>query len=66
MSLAEIKQAIRHLSADEWMEVQACLWECAGVPVEQSVTVDTKKSGKFVRWEDVRDEVIKRENQPED
>jgi len=69
MSIAEIKQAIRHLSAEEWMEVQACLWERAGVPTihtaaaDQAATADGKK---FVNWEDVRGDLLLREDSPSD
>lgn len=70
MSLSEIKQAIRELTPEEWMEVQACLWEAAGVPVQHSPTLDEKmakmNAGRFVRWEDVRDDVLKRESLPDE
>lgn len=66
MSIAEIKQAIRNLSTDEWMEVQACLWERAGVPTVQAKTENDQRSGPAVAWDDLRQEILLREESSAD
>lgn len=70
MSLAEIKKTIDRLSPEERNELQAYLWEKAGVPIYYSSTVDQRMKemdeGKFVAWDDIRDEVIKREELPDE
>ena len=70
MSTTEIKEFVDRLTADEFMELQACLWEKAGVPcVKVGAHLDGRMKamdeGRFVRWEDIRDEVLRRENEAE-
>ncbi len=70
MSVTEVKQAIDRMSANEWMEILCYMWEKAGVPhVEISGSVEARMKamdeGNRICWEDVREQVLQREQEAE-